>query len=163
MKNMFLLEEKTVKQVIVPVDLNAGANTGLRVDMKNVSRITFLINLAAGTTTAAHAISLKQHNAASAGTSKALSVDNPYYHKVGAATKFTKVDISGVPADTYDLHALLADSVALVAFEVLPEQLDRANSFEWASLDIGDVGGAQLGACVAIVEHSFKPAYDQVV
>jgi hypothetical protein len=159
----FLAEKYVPKQVILPVDLNTGANTGLRVDMKNAKRVTFLITLAAGTTTAAHGISLHQHNAASAGTSKALSVDNPYYHKVGAATKLTKVDIAGVPADTYDLHALLADNVAIVAFEVLADDLDRALNFEWVSLDITDTGGAQLGNCVAIVSHDFAPAYAQVV
>ena len=33
-----LLESKIAKTVIAPVDLNTAANTGLRVDMKNLKR-----------------------------------------------------------------------------------------------------------------------------
>lgn len=159
----FLLEKFVPKQVVGPVDLNTAAVTGNRVDMKNAQRVTFLIALGAGTTTTTHGFTLRQHNAASAGTSKDLSVANPYYHKIGAATKFTKVDPAGVAAAVYDLHALLGDAVALVAFEVLAEDLDRSLDFEWVSLDTADSGGAQLGSVVAHVCHDLAPAYAVVV
>jgi hypothetical protein len=162
-----LLEKIVPKQVIPAGSLHGGNMTGARIDMKNVRRVTFLIALEAGSTTTTHTFSLVQSNAASSGTSKALSVANPYYYKIGAATKFTKVDPTAVggagPLDTYDLHALLGDSVALVAFEVNAEDLDRANNFEWVELDMLDTGAAQVGAVIGFAIHDFAPAYAQVV
>ncbi len=159
MENLFL-EKKIVKKIIGPVDLNDAANTGARVDMKDVERVASVINVGAGTTTASHSIALKQHTVASGGTPAALSVDNPYFHKIGAATEFTKV-VPGSAADTYDLHALLANSASLVVFEVLAEQL--TDGYRWVSLDIADVGGAQLGDVIAIVKPKSAPAYSKAV
>lgn len=156
----FLAEKQIPKTIIAPIDLNAGANTGNRVDMKHCKRVAFIISLAAGTTTTTHSIALKQHSVASAGTPSVLSVDNPYYHKIGAATEFTKVQ-PGSAADTYDLHALLADSASIVVFEVLAEQLTDGQ--RWVSLDIADAGGVQIGSVVALGDSEFAPAYAQAV
>ncbi len=158
----FLMESHQPKQVAGPVDLNTAAVTGGRVSMKNARRCAFVIQLAAGTTTTTHGFTLRQHDAASAGNSKDLSVANPYYHKIGAATVFTKVE-PGSAAAAYDLHALVADDVAVVVMEVLAEDLDRANNYAWVSLDIADTGGAQLGSVVAIVDNMLLPAYDKAV
>lgn len=160
MKEALFLEHSLPKTIIGNVDLNTGANTGERFDMQKFKRVVFLIQLAAGTTTSAHSIALKQHTVASAGTPAALSVDNPYFHKIGAATLFTKVAPS-VAADTYDLHALLSNSVAIVAFEVLQEQLTEG--YRYVSLDIADTGGAQLGSVIAIGFNGTEaPVYGKV-
>jgi hypothetical protein len=155
----FLVEKYLPKTIISPVDLNTAANTGLRVDMSKAKRVTFICVLAAGSTTTTHSIALKQHTVGSGGTPLALEVANPYFHKIGAATKFTKVAPT-VAADTYDLHALLGDSASIVVFEVLCEQL--AEGYRWVSLDIADAGGAQIGSVVALADCDFAPAYDQV-
>lgn len=158
----FLLEKAVVKSVAGPVDLNTAAVTGGRVSMKNAKRIAFVLSVAAGTSTTTHQFTLRQHDAASAGNSKDLSVDNPYFHKIGAATSFTKVSPDSAAA-LYDLHSILADSASIVVFEVLAEQLDIANGYTHVSLDIADSGGAQLGHCLAVVDAEFLPAYDKVV
>lgn len=162
MKNAFLAEQMVPKQVAGPVDFNTAAITGLRVSMKNVARVAFIISVGAGTSTTTQTFTLRQHDAASAGNSKDLSVANPYYHKIAAVTVFTKVSPT-VAAAAYALHAIMADDVAVVVFEVLAEQLDIANGYAWVSLDIADSGGAQLGSVVAIADHNYKPAYDKVV
>lgn len=156
----FLMEKAILKQVVVPVDLNTADNTGLRVDMKNLKRCTFIVMLAAGTTTTAHTFNLKQHNVASAGTPAVLSVLNPYFHKIGAATIFTKVDPPAA-ADSYDLHALLSNSASIVVFEVLAENL--TDGYRWVSLDMLDAGGAQLGSVIALGDTEFNPGYKEVV
>lgn len=161
MKEQFLLEQVIAKKIIGPVDLDTAANTGARVDMQKFKRVTFIINLGAGTTTTTHSIALKQHSVASGGSPAALSVDNPYFHKIGAATEFTKVSPTSA-ADTYDLHALLANNASLVVFEVLQEQLTDGNRY--VSLDIADTGGAQLGSVIAIGHNATeKPAYAKAV
>ncbi len=156
----FLAEKLIPKTIIAPVDLNTAANTGLRVDMKNLKRCTFIAILAAGTTTAAHSFALKQHTVGSAGTPAALSVANPYYHKIAAATEFTKVEVD-TAADTFDLHSILANDVAIVVFEVLAENL--TDGYRWVSLDIADAGGSQLGTVIALGDSEFAPAYDLAV
>lgn len=156
----FLVEKKIPKTIIAPVDLNTAANTGARVDMKDCKRVTFIAILAAGSSTTGHSFALKQHTVSSGGTPAVLSIDSPYFHKIGAATYFTKVEQS-VAEDTYDLHSLVADSASIVVFEVLAEQL--TSGYRYVSLDIADVGGAQLGSVIAIGDSEFAPAYSQVV
>ena len=160
MKECLLLEKMIPKQIVVPVDLNTAANTGLRFDMQKFKRVTFLVNLAAGTTTTTHTFSLKQHTVSSAGTPAVLAVANPYFHKIGAATEFTKVEVE-TEADSYDLHALLGNAVALVAFEVLAEDLTQG--YRYVSLDIADTGGAQIGSCIALGHNGDLPAYDKAI
>ena len=101
----FLMEKATVKVIVDPVDLDAAANTGARVDMKEFKRVSFICIGNAGTSPDSHTFTLRQHDAASSGNSADLSVDNPYYHKLDAATEFTKVTPSSAAA-AYDLEAI---------------------------------------------------------
>ena len=158
----FLLEKRVPKVSTTPVDLNTGANTGARIDIRGARRVSWIVVGDVGTTTTTHTFSLKQHDAASAGNSKALSVDNKYFHKIGAATAFTEVEPASA-SDSYDLHALLANNKFVLVMEVLEEQLDTANGYGWVSLDIADTGGAQLGSAIALVDVDGKPAFDKVV
>lgn len=158
----FLLESKTLRTALVPVDLNTGANTGLRIPMGNAKRITFLAIMGASTS-AVVTLNFLQHDAASSGNSKALSIQNPYYHKHGsAASKFTKV-VPGAAADTYDLATLFTADGGIVAFEVLAEDLDVENGYAWVSLSALDSTAAKVGVFLAVVDHDFKPAYDQAL
>jgi hypothetical protein len=158
----FLLEAKTLRTALVPIDLNAGANTGIRIPMANAKRITFIAIMGASTA-AAVTLNFLQHTAASSGSSKALSIGNPYYHKHGSsATKFTKV-VPGAAADTYDLAALFAADGGIVVFEVLAEDLDVENDYAWVSMSAIDTTAAKVGAFLAVVDSDFAPAYDQAL
>lgn len=156
-----LMEKMTVKSIIDPVDLNDGTNTGARVDMSKCRRVTFVLVAKAGTTPSSHTVSFQQHDAASAGNSAALSIANPYFHKLDAETSFTKV-VPGAAASSFDIDTLVADAKFVAVFEVLAE--DLSSGYKWASLNLTDAGGAQLGACLAIC-HDMKeaPAYSVVV
>jgi hypothetical protein len=155
----FLMEKANVKQIAGPVDLNTAAVTGARIDMKNYKRVAFVVTLGDSTSATLVAFTTRQHNAASAGTSKDLVHANPYYYKAGAATVFTKVEPSSAAA-LVTLTTAFADEPGVVVIEVLAEDLDRANDFAWVSLDIGDSGAAKIGAVVAVgLEPVNKPAY----
>lgn len=156
----FLLEKAIAKMATVPVDFNTAAVTGLRFDIRNCNRVAFIVLLGASSSATAHTFTLRQHDAASSGNSFDLSVANPYFYKIGAATSFTKVQPSSEAA-AYDLHSLLLDSASVVVFEVLAEQL--RSDCRWVSLDATDSGAAQLGAVLALGDSEFKPAYSQVV
>lgn len=155
----FLAEEKVLKTVVTPQS-NTGALTGARVKAVNAKRIAFVVDVGAGTSTTAHQFVLKQHDAESAGNSYDLVVENPYYHKVGAATNFTKVEVN-VGMATFDTHAVLAQNAGTVVIEVLSEQIRP--DCKWVSLNLAAAGGTQVAHVLAVVEHSFAPAYIQEV
>lgn len=156
-----LLEKQNVKKAFGPADMDT-AQVGSRISLAKGQRVTVLVNVGASTG-ATVVLNLKQHNAASGGTSKALSIANPYFHKVGAADVFTKVEPS-VAADSYDLSALLAANAGLVALEVLAEDLDVSNDFSHISVEADDTTVAKLGAAEYHL-HQCKnlPAYSESV
>jgi hypothetical protein len=158
----FLLEKSNLKVGLAPVDLNTGANPGIRVPMANVQRLIFIIIM--GTSTAASVIAnLLQHNAASSGTSKALAVANPYFHKHGTATSFTEV-VPGSAADTYDISTQFAADGGIAVFEVLAEDLDVNNGFAWVSLSMVDSTAAKLATIlVQTGGEGNRPAYQNVL
>lgn len=161
MFNEFLMEGATVKVIVGPVDLNTAANTGNRVDMAQFDRVTFICVAAAGSTPNSHVYDLDQHTVASSGSPIALSVANPYYHCMDAATSFTKVE-PGSAADTYDIDALTVDTKYVVVFEVLAAQLTEG--YRWVSINQTDSGGAQLGTIIAICRGAKSaPAYGAIV
>jgi len=152
----FLVEKLNMATGLVPVDLNTAANTGLRVSIKDAKRVSFAVIMGASTA-AVTDFTLQQHNAATAGTSKALSVANPYYHKVSSATEFTKV--VPVAAASNFVPTDFASLGGIIVFEVLAEDLDVNGDFAWVSLDIADSTAAKLGAVIAVVDEDLKPAY----
>ena len=157
--NKATLFHSAVKMAHEPVDLNAAAIVGARIHAGKGERITVLVVLGASVSAAVIQATLRQHNAASGGTSKDLSVANNYYVKKAAETEFTKYTPNAAQA-LYDLGALIDTGKAVVALEVLPEQLDVNNGFNYFSVDFADATVAKLISTVYIVEDSkLKPAY----
>jgi hypothetical protein len=162
MDNYFLLEEYNAKQAFTPVDLNAAAITGNRVSLAANKRVAVVISVGASTA-ALLQVTLKQHNAATAGTSKDLSVANKYYVKAGAATSFTQVEPT-VAAALYDLSTDFAANAGVIVFEVLDSDLDVNNGFTHFSIDVADSTAAKIGAAVYILrDSSYQPAYSLAI
>ncbi len=157
-----LMEKQTMKAAFAPVDLNTAAITGARIGLQKGDRVAIVIHM--GTSIAATAeFTLRQHNAASAGTSKNLVVDNPYYHKAGVATQFTKVQ-PGAATAVYDVSSLFNADGGLVVFEVLSEQLDTNGGYGWISVDVTDSAAAKLGSGIYILsDMRHAPAYGAVL
>jgi hypothetical protein len=156
----FLMEKMNMKSV----GLGDGhALTGDRISMKDAKRVSFGILVGTGNTETAFAVTLRQHDAASAGVSKDLSVANKYFTKINLATAFTAVEPT-VAAAAYDLHADFGDNVGMVVFEVLAEDLDHVNGFGWVSADISGAGVTTrtVGVC-GIIDDNHKPSYGNVI
>lgn len=159
MQNQYLAEHSVLKQGVLPADLNGAGATGERINLDVSSRLAIVV--AMGDSTGATAsFTLRQHDAASAGNSKDLEVSNNYYHKAGAATSFTKVEVSTDTA-AYDLSAIFAAEEGIVVFEVLGEDLDVENGFDHVSIDIADPTAAKV---IGVMYHGHapfkKPAYE---
>lgn len=155
----YLAEKVGIKAAIVPVDANTAAITGDRISVAKGDRVAVVLNFGASTGAVVN-INLKQHTAASAGTSAALSVANPYYKKINTATQFTKVEPVAA-ASAYDLSTDLAASKGIVVFEVLSEQLDNENGFSYFSVDLDDSTAAKLvSGSYYITNLRHVPAYN---
>lgn len=165
MKEAYLAEKTIIKSAFDPVDLNTAAVTGARIKMDKGDRLAIVVNMGDSTSATDVSFFLKQHNAASSGTTKALSVDNPYFTKVAAATSFTKT-VPAVPQvdGDYDLTSLFANDQGMVIFEVLAEDLDVNNGFAWVSIDTADAGAGKIGSAVYIMHNLYSlPGYNQAV
>ena len=158
MEKMFA--EQFVPKVSTAAGSLASGATGARVKIAGARRVAFIVNVGAGTSTTAHSFALKQHDAATAGNSYDLNSDNPIYHKINAATEFTRLNVDTAVA-TNALHTQIGQSVAVVIFEVLPEQL--RSDCKWVSLDVVSTAGTQVGNVLALVDTDFDPAYAQTV
>jgi hypothetical protein len=164
MYNGRLMENATLRQINVPVDMNAAAITGKRVKM-DVSESCAVVLSMGASTSAEVVFTLKQHNAASSGTTKDLSVMNPYFIQLSAVTTaaFTKVSPT-VAAAAYDLSSTFADASGIVVFEVNGSDLDLANDFAWFSVIAADATAAKiLGGLYVLNNPVHKPAYLEVV
>lgn len=159
--NKQLLYSNNVKQAFLPKDL-ATSTTGLRIHAGKGERVTFLLSLGDSTGASTLALTLKQHNAASGGTSKDLEVISKIYKKIGAATVFTESEPT-VASAAISLADFAADE-GLVAVEVLPEQLDVEGDFNYFSVDLAAAGAAKIGGAVYIVSDAdFKAAYAESI
>lgn len=132
-------------------DIAAGANTGKRIAMRNYECMGFLFfkNAAsAGTDTVT--ITLREHNAASSGTSQDLAKITTWFAKSNAAAlagteKWTKTTQAAAATLALSNAVLPAANQALVFFEIDAAQL--SDGFRWLSVDIADPGsgGTILG------------------
>jgi hypothetical protein len=156
----FLAEKKGLKQVVL-ASVNGTPSVGARVPMKELSRVAFIVQVAAAASDVL-TVTLQQHNAASAGTTKVVAISNNYYHKVGAATSFTKVELESA-ASAYDLEAIAEAAVATFVFEVLQEDLDVANDFNFVSMDVVGDATARIIGIVAVGEAEYGPAYSRAL
>lgn len=156
MKNEFFAESKGLKQAILPVDLDTAQN-GARISLKDGDRLAIVLQLGASLASTI-VVSLQQHNAATGGTSKALEIDNPYYHKAGVNTSFTKVEPVAL-ASSFTLTPVFATASGVVVFEVLAEDLDVNGGFSHVSVNVADTTTAKIGAAVYVLEPSYKPAF----
>ena len=153
----FLAEKKGLKQGLL-ASVTGTPVVGARIPMKNLHRVTFLVQVAAAASAVLSA-TLQQHDAPTAGNSKNLEIDNAFYHKVDTATKFTKV-IPGAKAATYNLFAIADVNVGLFAFEVLQEDLDVNGNFDHVSINITGDATARVIGVVAVGDADRCPAYE---
>lgn len=157
-----LMEKMTIKQVADPVDMNTAAITGARISLAKANKCAFILTMG-DSTAAVVGFTLRQHTAASSGSSKDLSVANPYYKKVATATSYTKV-VPAAAAAAYDLAADFASAEGVVVFEVLADQLDTDNGYTYVSVDVADSTAAKiLSGLMVLSDCRFDAVYSEVI
>lgn len=137
----FLAEKNGYKQIALPKDINASALVGERISLEKGHRCGMVISCDAGAEDLT--ISLEQHDAASAGNSKALLIKNNYYIKKDAETKFTKVEVlEDTPLSS--IVASVSGVKAVIIIETLDSQLDINGGYNHVSLNIAAGSAAKV-------------------
>lgn len=167
--NQHFVEKMQVCQGFLPVAMNAGANAGDWVSLKEYGRVAIIFFKGVGTNGDDPTITVSQATDVSGTGTKALGftrVDKKQAASnllaVGTFTKST----SDAPAthDTFNTtngtwtNSDLAEQAAIVVIDIKAEDLDIANGFNAIQASIGDVGtNAQLGG-VLYIAHEPKYA-----
>lgn len=158
MKNGQFMEYATVKQIAAPKDINASAITGARASLKEGERVTAVISMGAGAGTT-DAISFQQHDAATAGNSKAITISR-YYLRLDAETSFTKVEL-GTAVSTLDLSASIGGVTADVVVEFEAQDLDVNNDYAYVSVNVAASAAAKVVSGLYVYgEPKRCPAYE---
>jgi hypothetical protein len=137
---------------LTPVNMATAANTGKRVSLRNASGITIVVFKGAGTAGEDPVMTLKQHTAASSGTTADLVAIDRYWVKQEATLDgdetWSKVTQTAAAAVTG--NGTSAEEEAIYVFQV--DAASLSDGYTHVSLDIADVGtGAQLGSILYIL------------
>jgi hypothetical protein len=136
-----MIESFGIEVSAVPIDTTGAAVTGDRYNLKYFGKIGWLISQGAwagGTP----AVTLQQHTAATAGTSKALAFTKYWTQVSLTGTVWTE---TAVVSNTYNLAAV-ANTMNWV--EVDAEMLDGFGGYSYASLNIATPGANADLICV---------------
>ena len=141
---------------IIPVDLEAGAKTGFRVNMGNAETCAFVIYAGLGTAGDDLQFTVQEANAVSGGTAQNLAVITRYYTK----DSLTLVGSEAWAEITQAVSASVTDAGGagtsaehsqMVVVEVGAEQL--SDGFNSVLLNIPDLGsaGAKIGCAFYVL------------
>lgn len=141
----------------VPVDFNTSdAATGHRVHMRNAESIAFVLFKGAGTAGADPVVTVREHNAATGGTSQDLAVITEFYSKTETSLDGDEVWVRTTQAASASANMGLttAEEEGIHVLEFEASQLSAG--FEWISCNIAaTVANAQLVSGLYIV-HGLK-------
>lgn len=137
---------------IVPVDSQTAAMTGKRIAMSGATGLTVVVFKGAGTGTDHPVITVKEHTAASGGTTGTAPNDaiGAVYAKSEAALDNDEA-WTALSATAGVITTALATSQAIIAIEIDAKKL--TDGYTHVSVDIADTGaaGAQLLAALYIL------------
>lgn len=137
---------------IVPVDSQSAAMTGKRISMVGATGLTVVVFKGAGTGTDHPVITVKEHTAASGGTTGTVPNEaiGAVYAKSEAALDNDESWVA-LTAASGAVTTTLATSQAIIAIEVDAKKL--TDGYTHVSVDVADTGaaGAQLLAALYIL------------
>lgn len=144
----------------VPVDLQAGANTGDWVSVENFNNLAIVFFKAAGTAGDDPTLTVTQATDNAGTSSKALNFTRVYTKQgtLSSVANFTLTTQSA--ANTYT-DATSAEVQAIWVVEFAADDLDVSSGFTHIQASVGDVGSnAQVGACLYLAT---EPRYAAAV
>jgi len=157
---MRFAEECQIVPLIIPVDLDDGANASDWVSMKNYNHLSIIILAGIGTNGSDLVITLDQATTVAGAGTKTLNMTE-IHHKVGATalnavSLFTRV--TQTAANGYDTDGIDdAENESMYIIEVDRDELDGDNDFDCLQLNIAKAGATKLGGAIAVLS---EPRYN---
>ena len=141
-----------IKAAAVPTNINStggSAITGARISLKPMQRVSIIVSF--NDVAADVAVSFQEHDAATAGNSKAFTIVDPVFVKLDAETAFTKEAFAAADGN---------GSSGVVVYEIMAESLDRDNGYGYISANVAQAAGDKI-VSVMYVSHDMEshPAY----
>ena len=148
--NADFAEQVQIVAGFVPVDMQAAANNGDWVSLKNYERVTVLFFKAAGTANDDPVLTLREATDVAATGVQNLAKISRVYTKTGTLSSvgtFTVVNQTAAATFTDATHA---EVQAIYAFDVKAE--DLSEGYDCIQCNVADVGGAaQLGCLLYLL------------
>lgn len=164
--NKHILEKLQIVAGIIPISMEAGANNGDWVSLKNYNRCAIVVFKGAGTAGDDPVITVKQASDVSGTGAKALNFTR-IDAKVGVQTgigQFTTV--TQAAGGTYT-DAVSAEAQGLFVIDVQADDLDVDNGFDCVQVSVPDVGtNAQVGSALYLLHdprYSASPMPSAIV
>ena len=144
----------------VPVDMQAGANTGDWVSVENFNHVAIVFFKAAGTAGDDPTITVTQATDAAGTSSKALNFTR-IYTKQGTLSSVANFTLNTQSAANTYTDATSAEVQAIWVIEFDADDLDVSSGFTPVQASVADVGSnAQVGACLYLAT---EPRYAAAV
>ena len=144
----------------VPVDMQAGANTGDWVSVENFNHVAIVFFKAAGTAGDDPTITVSQATDAAGTSSKALNFTR-IYTKQGTLSSVANFTLTTQSAANTYTDATSAEVQAIWVIEFDADDLDVSSGFTHVQASVADVGSnAQVGACLYLAT---EPRYAAAV
>lgn len=149
--NQELQEFMQVQAAIIPVSLDAAANNGDWVSMKNYARLAIVFFKAAGTAGDDPVLTVRQATDVSGTSAKALNFTKVAY-KVGTQTSLGTFSTATQDAANTYTDAASAEAQGIFIINIKPSDLDVANGFDCVQFQVPDVGSnAQIGCALYLL------------
>lgn len=142
-----------VTPAIVPVDLAGGAQTGLRIHMRDYDGVAFVYLAEAGAAGEDVDLDVQEHDASTAGTSQDLDTVTRWHSKREVTLDGDEAWVLSTQAagSEVDLGADEGENQVIAVVEVQASEL--SDGFEWVSINSTDPGttAGKLGAVLAVL------------
>jgi hypothetical protein len=148
--NVDFCEQAQIVSAIVPISLDAGANNGDYVSLKNYERCTVVFFKAAGTAGDDPTVTLYEATAVDGTGAQVLAAIDKVYVKQGTLTSVGTFAVTTQDAASTYTDATSAEAQAIWAFDVRAS--DLTEGFDCLQIRVNDVGtNAQIGCALYIL------------
>ena len=144
-----------ISPMIVPVDFTTAEMNGLRVSLKDCESVDIVVMTTVGTAGQDVVLDVQQADAATAGNTKDLDVITHMFYKTEAVLDGDELWVEQTQAIGSEVAVTalypIAEEEDIVVLHIEAADMDFANGFYWAFINIQDVGAnVQLGCAFAI-------------
>lgn len=158
--NARFAEQAQIVPAVMPIDLNGQANNGDWVSLKNFERLTVLVVASVGSAGSDLTMTLNQATSVAGAGSKVLNVIERIATKQAVALNAVAAwtDVTQTADEQYT-DTDNGEQQLVYAVDILPEELDVANSFDCVQCVLSQPGAAKIGCALYMLWPAKYPSH----